>query len=139
MRREQASGFLAIAEFYRKRGQFTAAQKYYSETIKLTAEGEPLYTQANRAFQELFTPRLTAALAAYNSGRTAEAGYDYETALDLYRQAEVGLSLGFEDIRKYAATPEEAKAAHRINDRIREDIRRLEEALARSRAGGRNY
>tara|TARA_Y100000588_G_scaffold282498_1_gene299671 strand:+ start:15694 stop:17334 length:1641 start_codon:yes stop_codon:yes gene_type:complete len=142
MRLEQANGLVAIAEFYEFRKQWTAAQKYYSEVIRVTQskmQGDldttrlEIYDDANAALDQLYRKRIEAAVADHDAAAAAELAGRYYTALRLYRSAHVGLSLSSEDLDKYA--PAYTSDALRIRTRTVEDMRRMDEVIARQTAG----
>ena len=143
MRLEQARGYYAIAEFYETKSEWTAAQKYYSEVIRVTqsemqgdldADREDINNRANATMDRLYSKRIESAISNYEAAREADHSGKYGTALGLYRRAHVGLSLGRLDFDKYA--PAYTDEAMRIRARTVEDMRRMDEVITRQRAGG---
>jgi len=143
MRLEQARGYYAIAEFYETKSGWTAAQKYYSEVIRVTqsemqgdldADRQSINDRANAAMDRLYGKRIESAVSDYETAREADHAGKYEAALRLYRRAHVGLSLGRLNLDKYA--PAYTDGAMRIRARTLEDMRRMDEVITRQRAGG---
>lgn len=143
MRLEQARGYRAIAEFYESKSEWTAAQKYYSEVIRVTqtemqgdldADRDAIYKQAGAAFKQLYLKRIEFAVGNYEAARAADRAGRYASALHLYRRAHVGLSLSRDAFDKYA--PAFTEAALRIRARTVEDMRRMDEVITRQRAPG---
>ena len=144
MRLEQARGFLAIAEFYEKKSEWTAAQKYYSEVNRVTqsemrgdqdANRQKINARANAAFGRLFRKRIESAVSDYQAAKAANRSSQYEKALRLYRRAHVGLSLRRGVLDQYA--PAFTDEALRMRARTEEDMRRLDGVIARQRPGGK--
>jgi len=143
MRLEQARGYYAIAEFYETKSEWTAAQKYYSEVVRVTQSQmqgdldkarQEIYTRADAAMDQLYGRRIESAIGNYEAAREADRAGEYNAALQLYRRAHVGLSLNRDDFNKYA--PAYMDEAMSIRVRTVEDMRRLDEAITRARAGG---
>jgi tetratricopeptide (TPR) repeat protein len=142
MRLEQARGYYAIAEFYETKSRWTAAQKYYSEVVRVTqsemhgdldADRQDINDRANAAMGQLYGKRIKSAVSDYRSARDADRAGKYGAALQLYRRAHVGLSLSRGDINEYA--PAHTDEALRIRARTMEDMRRLDEVITRQSAG----
>ena len=143
MRLEQARGFSAIAEFYEKKSEWTAAQKYYSEVVRVTqsemrgdqdAIRVKLNAQANAAMDLLYRKRIESAVSDYQAAEAASRLGKNEEALRLYRRAHVGLSLRQGVLDQYA--PAFAEEALRIRERTEEDMRRLDGVITRQQSGG---
>jgi tetratricopeptide (TPR) repeat protein len=143
MRLEQARGYRAIAEFYERKSEWTAAQKYYSEVVRVTqtemhgdldADRQEIYKQAGASFKQLYRKRIEAAVGDFEAARAADRAGRYASALQLYRRAHVGLSLSREVFDENA--PAFTDAALRIRARTVEDMRRLDEVITRQRSLG---
>lgn len=144
MRLEQARGHFAIAEFYESKSEWTAAQKYYNEVIVVTQSGMQgdldkdrarIFNLANAAFSRLFKQRIESAVRDYRAAQEADRAGKYEIALRLYRRTHVGLSMGRDDIDKYA--PAYTDRAQHIRERTSEDMRRMDEAIVRQQSKGK--
>lgn len=142
MRLEQARGYYAIAEFYESKSEWTAAQKYYSEVVRVTqsemlgdldTSRQVLNTRADADMDRLYGRRIESAVSDYEAARDADRSGKYNAALQLYRRAHVGLSLSRDNFNKYA--PAYTDEAMRIRARTVEDMRRLDQAITRTRAG----
>jgi len=142
MRLEQARGYYAIAEFYESKSEWTAAQKYYSEVVRVTqsemqgdldTSRQDLNTRADAEMDRLYGRRIESAVSDYEAARDADRSGKYDAALQLYRRAHVGLSLSRDNFNKYA--PAYTDEAMRIRARTVEDMRRLDQAITRARAG----
>ena len=140
MRLEQAHGFLAIAEFYVEKGDWVAAEKYYSKVVAvalavtqndLIERRKVMIDQANEGSKTMRVRSITSGVQTYEAARAAEAGYQYGAALRLYRRANVALNINAGDIEDFGESEEIKKAARKYNKRSFEDVRRIEAVMDR--------